>query len=82
MKEREYLYMRKTDDGQTYCIMYNLGKYLVARMLRSETGTLCYTIRQYKTISGAERFLREHFNGSCFVYGTLEAIQKGEYWRS
>lgn len=80
MVKREYLYMVKTDDGQTYCIMYHLGIYAVVRMLRGENGTMCYTLRQYKTVSGAERYLGTKLNGE-FIYGPLEVILKGEYWR-
>lgn len=81
MEKRAYLYMVKTDDGQTYCIMFHLGKYAVVRMLQGENGTMCYTIRQYKTISGAERYLRTKIDGTKFTYGPIEEIWKGEYWR-
>ena len=81
MAKREYLYMVKTEEGHKYCIMYHLGIYAVVRMLRGENGTLCYTLRQYKTISGAERYLREKIDGIGFTYGTEEEIKKGEYWR-
>ena len=80
MVKREYLYKVETDDGQTYCIMFHLGKYAVVRLLRGENGTMCYTIRQYKTVSGAERYLGTKFNGK-FTYGPIEEIWKGEYWR-
>lgn len=81
MKEREYLYMKRTTDGQTYCIMYHLGIYAVVRMLRGENGTMCYTLRQYKTASGAERYLKEKIDGKEIYIGPLKVIQKGEYWR-
>ena len=94
MKEKEYLYMKETTDGHTYCIMYHLGKYAVVRRLRGETGTMYYTMRQYKTISGAERYLRDNITSPASVkvdkgglhatkcyYGTLKEIQEGEYWR-
>ena len=83
MKEREYLYMKETTDGHTYCIMYHLGVYAVVRKLRGETGTLCYTLRQYKTLSGAERFLRNSITSpaSKVYFGTRQFIEKGEYWR-
>lgn len=81
MEKRLYLYGTKKE-GQQFYIVYHLGKYAVVRMLKGEKGMMLYTLRQYKTLSGAERYLREHISGTGFVYGTEEEIKKGEYWKA
>lgn len=82
MDNREYIYMRKSDAG-TYGIMYAFGSYNVARMMERENGLFTYTLRTYKTVSGAEKYLLtkipkgeyENFRGSEIF------IRKGSYWR-
>lgn len=82
MDNREYIYMRKSDAG-TYGIMYAFGYYNVARMLERENGLFTYTLRSYKTVHGAERYLLTKIPEG--TYENLRApetfIRKGSYWR-
>lgn len=86
MKKTEFAYMKKYKT-KTYCIMYQLGKYVVAEMYKSGKGTLCIALRTYKTVSGAERYLLR-VAGVCdgatrpeILYGTEKFIREGSYWR-
>lgn len=81
-KEREYAYMV----GDKMGIMYHLGKYCVVSVLRKDNGMMAYTHRQFKTISGAERFLLKDYsyagrNAPEIKYGTKKFIEEGSYWK-
>lgn len=83
--KNKYIYMKKFGNDGTYCIMYSLGAFHVARMIKKETGVLCYVLRRYKTLSGAERYLDRLEISSKEVpevfWETEEFIKKGSYWK-
>lgn len=85
--ERAYAYKKVYDYGdkqETYCIMFQWNAYYVARMAKSEKGTMCYTLRRYKTLSGAEKYLLEKVSGGVaplISYEREAFIKKGDYWR-
>ena len=88
MEERKYAYMvRYNKSGETVCIMWHLGKYSVARVYRKKGNVLNYVLRQYKTLSGAERFLtsrsfvEDESDIPEYFYGTEAEIKEGKYWR-
>ena len=83
MNNREYIYLRKNSVG-SYGIMYAFGHYNVARMLERDDGALLtYTLRSYKTISGAERYLLTKIPQGNYddFRGTESFIKEGSYWR-
>lgn len=80
MEEKKYAYLAKFD-GYDVGIMYHLGRYLVVRFLRKEGGMMTYTIRQYKTISGASNFMKRRFEETQLRYATEEFIKAGNYWK-
>lgn len=80
MEEKKYAYMAKLD-GYDVGIMYHLGRYLVVRFLRKDTGLLTYTIRQYKTLSGASNFMKRRFEETQLRYATDGFIKEGRYWK-
>lgn len=80
MEEKKYAYLT-TLEGYDVGIMYHLGKYLVVRFIRKDTGIMTYTIRQYKTISGASNFMKRRFEGTQLQYATENYIKEGKYWK-
>lgn len=86
MGERKYAYMIKFGDNHDIGIMYHLGLYCVARFIKKGTGIMTIILRQYKTISGAERFLLRDYsygnrNAPELLYGTKKFIEAGSYWK-
>ena len=82
MKDRKYAYLKRIGND-TFCIMFSLGAYYVSRLAKSERGTIAYTMRKYKTLSGAERYLLHNLTGDIkeILYETEAYIKKGEYWK-
>ena len=85
MEQRKYAYMVE-QNGKKIGIMYHLGKYCVAVFAEKDTGMMAYTLRQYKTLSGAERFLLRDYsyakkNAPHISYNTAEFIKEGSYWK-
>ena len=80
MEQKQYAYM-VTLDGYDVGIIYHLGRYLVVRFLRKEGGLLTYTIRQYKTLSGASNFMKRRFEETQLRYATENYIKEGSYWK-
>ena len=86
MSNRQYAYMIKYGENLTTCIMYHLGRYCVGNVSKKEDKTITQILKQYKTLSGAERFLVKDFphaeRGAPNIFYADEAfIKKGEYWR-
>ncbi len=90
MEIRTYAYKKKFKDGYIICIMYQWGAYYVGRLLKQgEARAMAYTLRKYKTLSGAEKYLltkithglSEKDTEAEIEYGTEEYIKKGEFWR-
>jgi hypothetical protein len=86
MEERKYAYMIKFGEYGQIGIMYHLGRYCVARFMRRGNSIMTYTIRQFKTVSGAERFLLRDYssmnkNAPELLYGTKKFIDEGSYWK-
>lgn len=90
MKRTEFAYLKRYKT-KTFCIVYQWGRYFVTELMRNEKGTASIAInttrRQYKTLSGAERYLLSLMS-ACdgattpeILYDTEEFIKKGEYWR-
>lgn len=85
MEERKYAYMIKHGNTEIG-IMYQLGRYCVASFYHKENGMLAHIIRQYKTLSGAERFLLKDYSYAQRIapqiyYGTEKFIKEGKYWK-
>lgn len=89
MDEKNYLYMKRYRPDYAIIIQYCWGSYYIARICENGKGTVAYTIRQYKTLSGAENYLKrysEKYGENSGVvpelyYGTAEFIKNGKYWR-
>ena len=84
-EERKYAYMIKKD-GFEIGIMYQLGRYCVASFYHKSDGMMAHIIRQYKTLSGAERFLLKDYSygnrlGPEIYYATEKFIKEGKYWK-
>lgn len=89
MEEREFTYMKKFASGYTVAIIHSWGAYYVARICQTPKGSMTYTIRRYKTLSGAEKFLLTKISYGADENDALETtekateefIRKGNYWR-
>lgn len=83
MKKTDYAYMVKMNEKDSLIIMYSFGAYYVARTTDTGHGGFTYTLRRYKTIGGAERYLLKlKGEDSEVVYGTIEEIKRGDYWKA
>ena len=85
-----FAYKKEFKDDYIICIMYQWEAYYVGRLLqRGNTHAMAYTLRKYKTLSGAEKYLLTKINHGLtekdteaeLSYGTEAYIKKGEYWR-
>ena len=89
-KKTNFLYMKRYRPDYAIIIMYSFGAYYIARMCDSENKGIAYTLRRYKTLSGAENYLLrydEKYGENANIvpelyYGTRAIIEKGEYWRA
>ena len=90
MENKQFAYMKEFKSGYTICIMYQWGAYYVGRLLKAgDARALAYTLRKYKTLSGAEKYLLtkitqgvdEHDTEAEITYADEEYIKKGEFWR-
>ena len=89
MEGKNYLYMKRYRPDFAIIIQYCWGSYYIARICENGRGTVAYTIREYKTLAGAERHLREKVDGGYenkgivpeLYYGTEQFIRDGKYWR-
>lgn len=87
--EKEYTYMKKWESGYTIAIIHSFGGYYIARLMENGDRGFVYTIRRYKTLSGAEKYLINRVNYGAdpndplveTLKGTEEYIKKGEYWK-
>lgn len=87
-EKKDFLYMKKWGD-YTIAIIYSFGAYYIARLLEKGERGMAYTLRRYKTLSGAEKYLKEkvtaHPEGTPefpeLFYGTEEIIREGKYWK-
>lgn len=90
MEEKKYLYMKRYRPDYAIIVQYCWGKYYIARMCSSEQKAIAYTIRTYKTLSGASRYLEryeDHYKENVGItpelsYGTEKEIISGKYWRA
>ena len=80
--EQTYVYAKVFEDYKVW-IMYQFGTYYVSKVIEKSDGLIAYTLRSYKTISGAERFILNKISPDCLE--TLSApekfIKEGSYWR-
>lgn len=87
MEEKKYAYMVNYGEDRNIGIMYHLGKFLVVRFVKKDNGNMMtYTLRQYKTLRGAENYLLKDFSyadrlAPNIKYETEAFIKKGEYWK-
>lgn len=89
MEEKKYLYMKRYRPDYAIIVQYCWNRYYIARICESGRGTVAYTIREYKTLSGATNYLtryNENYGENKntvpeLYYGTENEIKKGEYWR-
>lgn len=79
--------MKKWED-MTFIIMYQLGAFYVAQLIKKDTGLMALPYpRKYKTASGASRYLagmtfkNEDGSEPELTYGTEKEIKEGKYWR-
>jgi len=84
VKKTQFACMKKYKN-KTYGILYQLGYYHVAEIVKTNKGVAFIIKRQYKTIHGAERYLL-NLTGVCdsatkpeIIYGTEDYIRKGEH---
>ena len=90
MDNREYAYMKRYRPDYAVIIQYCWGKYYIARICEDATRGIAYTIREYKTLSGAEKYLLTRVDGGYenkgiepeISYGTEQFIREGSYWRA
>jgi len=87
MPETQHLYMKRFSPEIAVIIQFCWGKYYVSHLFETERGAATKTIRQYKTLMGAERFLRDKISNpdrsavTAVFYGTEQVIREGKYWR-
>ena len=90
IKKTEFAYEKRYRPDYAIIIMYQWGKYYIARICEKESKAIAYTIRTYKTLSGAEKYLLEKVDGGyenngiepTISYGTEQFIKEGKYWRA
>lgn len=90
MNDRKYLYKKVFDEGDTIIIQYTFNRYYVSRVYERGNTSLLYPIKSYKTLSGAEKFLKERAERIKpdtgkepeLFYGTEKFIKEGKYWRA
>ena len=83
--ERKYAYMIEKGDSKIG-IMYHLGRYCVAQFYFKEDKLMTVIQRQFKTVSGAERYLLKDFSYAGRIapnvfYATDKFIREGKYWK-
>lgn len=89
-KKTEFLYMKRYRPDYAIIIMYEWGSYYIARMCDSKDKGIAYTIKRYKTLSGAEKYLlryEEKYGDNAGItpeikYGSEKFIKEGKYWRA
>lgn len=89
-KKTEFAYMKRYRPDYAICIMYSWGAYYIARICENEKGGVAYTLRRYKTLSGAEKYLLTKIDGGYenkgvepeISYGTEQFIREGSYWKA
>ena len=89
MDEAKHLYMKRYRPDYAIIIQYCWGSYYIARICENGKGTVAYTIRRYKTLAGAERYLKqyeERFGDNANIvpelyFGTEVFIKDGKYWK-
>lgn len=89
MEEKKYLYMKRYRPDYAIIVQYCWGNYYIARMCSNEQKAIAYTIKTYKTLSGASRYLgryEEYGENEGITpelsYGTEKEIMAGKYWRA
>lgn len=88
--QKKYLYMKRYRPDYAIIIQYCWGKYYIARMCSSEQKAIAYTIRTYKTLSGASRYMElynEPYGDNKDItpdefWGTEKEVKEGKYWRA
>lgn len=87
-KKTEFLYMKRYRPDYAIIIMYEWGSYYIARMCDSKDKGIAYTLKRYKTLSGAEKYLRNYSeigeNKDIvpeLYFGSEKFIKDGKYWR-
>ena len=84
---KKYLYMKQWGDYKI-AIIFHLGAYYIARLMEKGSKEMIYTIRRYKTLSGAERYMKEKLKApegitasEAVFYETEVYIKSGSYWK-
>lgn len=80
--EQQYVYMKVFADYKVW-IMYQFGTYYVSKVIEKPDGLIAYTLRSYKTISGAERFMLNKVSPDCLEIcrAPEKYIKEGSYWK-
>lgn len=89
MEERKYLYMRRYRPDYAIIIQYCWNRYYIARICENGSKAIAYTIREYKTLSGAERYMlryEEKYGENKDIvpelfFGTEKFIKDGKFWK-
>jgi len=90
IKKTEFAYEKRYKPGYAVIIMYQWNRYYIASVCERNGKTLAYTLKEYKTLSGAEKYLLEKVDGGSenagvepvISYGTEKFIKEGKYWRA
>ena len=90
MEEKKYLYMKRYRPDYAIIIQYCWNKYYISRICSNEQKTIAYTIRTYKTLSGASKYMErydEKYGDNANIvpelyFGSEKLIKDGNYWRA
>lgn len=89
IKKTEFAYEKRYRPDYAIIIIYQWNRYYIARICAKDSKAIAYTIKEYKTLSGAEKYLLEKVDGGyenkdvepTISYGTEKFIKEGKYWR-
>ncbi len=90
MEEKKYLYMKRYRPDYAIIIQYCWGNYYISRMCSNEQKAIAYTIKTYKTLSGASKYMErydERYGDNKDIvpemyFGSEKFIKDGKYWRA
>ena len=89
-KRKEFLYMKRYGPAYSVVIRFQFNKYFVSKVQDNSTTVIAWNVKEYKTLSGAVRYL-ERYNEQAeqykdtepeLLYGTEKFIKDGKYWRA
>jgi hypothetical protein len=90
MEEKKYLYMKRYSPTHSVVIRFHFNRYFVSKVQDNATTVLAWNIKEYKTLSGAVRYLERYEEQTekykdkepKLLYGTEKFIKEGKYWRA